>query len=44
MDLQRKLLKTRKIKKQYDAAMAQIITENGKLEDKARKLCCRALW
>ena len=30
----RKLLK-QKIKKQYDAAMAQIITENGKLEDKA---------
>ena len=25
----------KKIKKQYDAAMAQIITENGKLEDKA---------
>ena len=30
----KKLLK-QKIKKQYDAAMAQIITENGKLEDKA---------
>ena len=30
----KELLK-QKIKKQYDAAMAQIITENGKLEDKA---------
>lgn len=30
----KKLLK-QKIKKQYDAAMSQIITENGKLEDKA---------
>lgn len=30
----KELLK-QKIKKQYDAAMAQIITENGRLEDKA---------
>ena len=39
----KKLLK-QKIKKQYDAAMAQIITENGKLEDKAENYVVGALW